>query len=120
MVATSRITGSALRRPKQPQLLVQEVQQQQERVPRQQKLQPPPKPLPPTLTIPSEDDHTEHQQSRPSRTQDIGRSIAVDLDHPGGYKNNPTIPAEDPFGKDTMIAKGGENPPSSPLFPMSR
>lgn len=120
MAATSQINGSALRRPKQPQSLVQEVQQQQERVPRQEKLQPPPKPLTPTLTPPSGDDHTEHQQGRPSRTQDIGRSIAVVLDRPGGYKNNPTPPAEDPFAKDTMIAMGGENPPGCPLFPMYR
>ncbi|CAM9137560.1 unnamed protein product [Ectocarpus sp. 4 AP-2014] len=118
--ATSRINGSASRRPKQPLSLVQEVQQQQERVPRQETLQSPPKPLPPTLTPPSGNDHSEHQQSRPSRTQDTGRSIAVVLDRPGGYKNNPTPPAEDPFAKDTMIAMGGENHPGCPLFPMSR
>ncbi|CAN0444044.1 unnamed protein product [Ectocarpus sp. 12 AP-2014] len=120
MAATSRIKGSTLRRPKQPQSLKQEVQQQQERVPRQQKLQPLPKTLPPTLTPPSGDNHTEHKQSRPSLTHDIGRSIDVVLDRPGGYKNNPTTPAEDLYGKDTMIAMGGENLPGCPLFPMSR
>ncbi|CAN0361283.1 unnamed protein product, partial [Ectocarpus sp. 12 AP-2014] len=120
MAATSRTKGSALRRPKQPQSFMQEVQQQQERVPRQQKLQPLPKPLPPTLTSPIGDDHTEHKPSRPSRTQDIGRSIDVVLDCPGGYKNDPTTPAKDLYGKDTMIATGGENHPGCPLFPMSR
>ncbi|CAN0092862.1 unnamed protein product [Ectocarpus sp. 6 AP-2014] len=120
MATTSRINGDALRRPKQPQSLVHEVQQQEERVPRQEKLQPPPRPLPPTLTPPSGDYHTEHRQSRPSRTQDIGRSIAVVLDRPGGYKNNLTPPAEDLLAKDTMIAMGRENPPGCPLFPTSR
>lgn len=118
-VATPWRKGSALRRPRQPQSLVDEVQQQQERVPRQQKLQPLPKPLPPTLTPPSGDKRTEHQQSRPLPTQDIGRTIAVVLDRPGGY-NDPAPSAEDPLAKDTKIAMGGEDPPDRPLFPSSR